>query len=68
MRPMAIQQMLEFLHSDEWILISDDLRSEWIKNFYQKAKLEIMTAYIDGKYKSEGYENSEDYIKQNFEI
>jgi hypothetical protein len=56
------------MHSDEWILISDDLRSEWIKNFYQKAKLEIMTAYIDGKYKSEGYENSEDYIKQNFEI
>jgi hypothetical protein len=51
MRPMAIQQMIEFMQSDEWILISDDLRSEWIKNFYQKAKLEIMTAYIDGKYK-----------------
>ena len=65
---MAIQQMVEFMQSDEWILISDDLRSEWIKNFYQKAKLEIMTAYIDGKYNSEGYENSEDYIKQNFEI
>jgi hypothetical protein len=68
MNKMAIQQMVEFMHSDEWILISDDLRSEWIKNFYQKAKLEITTAYMDGKYKSEGYENSEDYIKQNFEI
>jgi hypothetical protein len=68
MKKMAIEKMVEFMYSDEWILISDDLRSEWIKNFYEKAKLEIMTAYIYGKYKSEGYESSQDYIKQNFEI
>jgi hypothetical protein len=68
MNKMAIERMAEYILSDEWNILSDHLKSEWLKNFYQKAKLEIMTAYIDGKYKSEGYENSEDYIKQNFEI
>ena len=68
MKKMAIEKMADFMQSDEWNLITDHLRSEWLKNFYEKAKLEIMTAYIDGKYKSEGYESSQDYIKQNFEI
>jgi hypothetical protein len=68
MRPMAIQQMAEFIKSEDWTNLTDYMKDQWIKNFYQKAKLEIMTAYIDGKYKSEGYDNSEDYIKQKFEI
>lgn len=68
MRPMAIQQMAEFIKSEDWTNLNSYMKDQWLKNFYQKAKLEIMTAYIDGKYKSEGYENSEDYIKQNFEI
>ena len=68
MKKIAIQQMVEYMQTDEWNACTEHLRSEWVKNFYEKAKLEIMTAYIDGKYKSEGYESSQDYINQNFEI
>ena len=68
MRPMAIMRLAEYMQSEEWSQLSDYLREQWIKHFCKASELEITTAYIDGKYKSEGYENSEDYFKQNFEI
>jgi hypothetical protein len=48
--------------------LSDQLREKWIKHFCEASELEITTAYIDGKYRSEGYQDSSDYFKQNFEI
>jgi hypothetical protein len=68
MKPMAIMRLSEYMQTEEWSQLSDYLREQWIKHFCKASELEITTAYIDGKYKSEGYENSEDYIKQNFEI
>lgn len=65
---MAIQRMYEYILTDEWNTLPDNMKKAWITNFYEKSKLEIMTAYIDGKYKSEAYDGSQDYIKQNFEI
>jgi hypothetical protein len=68
MKAMAIMRLAEYMQTEEWSQLSDYLREQWIKHFCKASELEITTAYIDGKYKSEGYENSEDYIKQNFEI
>lgn len=68
MKQMAIMRLAEYMQTEEWAQLSDYLREQWIKHFCKASELEITTAYIDGKYKSEGYENSEDYIKQNFEI
>ena len=65
---MAIMRLAEYMQTEEWSQLSDYLREQWIKHFCKASELEITTAYIDGKYKSEGYKNSEDYIKQNFEI
>jgi hypothetical protein len=68
MKAMAIMRLAEYMQTEEWSQLSDYLREQWIKHFCKASELEITTAYLDGKYKSEGYENSEDYIKQNFEI
>jgi hypothetical protein len=68
MKPMAIMRLAEYMQTEEWTQLSDHLREQWIKHFCKASELEITKAYLDGKYKSEGYENSEDYIKTNFEI
>jgi hypothetical protein len=68
MRPMAIMRLAEYIQTEEWTQLSDQLREKWIKHFCEASELEITTAYIDGKYRSEGYQDSSDYFKQNFEI
>ena len=68
MKPMAIMRLAEFMQGEEWADLSDYLKEQWLKNFYKASELEITTAYMNGKYKSEGYQDSSDYFKQNFEI
>ena len=68
MKPMAIMRLAEFMQGEEWSQLSEYLKEQWLKNFYKASELEITTAYMNGKYKSEGYQDSLDYFKQNFEI
>ena len=68
MKPMAIRRLAEYMQTEEWSQLSEYLKEQWIKNFYKASELEITTAYMNGKYISEGYENSQDYFQQNFEI
>ena len=68
MKPMAIIRLAEYMQTEEWSQLSEYLKEQWLKNFYKASELEITTAYMNGKYKSEGYQDSSDYFKQNFEI
>ena len=68
MKPMAIMRLAEYMQTEEWSQLSEYLKEQWLKNFYKASELEITTAYMNGKYKSEGYQDSSDYFKQNFEI
>jgi len=68
MKPMAIKRLAVYMQTEEWSDLSDYLKEQWLKNFYKASELEITTAYMNGKYQSEGYENSQDYFKQNFEL
>ena len=68
MKVMAIMRLAEYMQTEEWSQLSEYLKEQWLKNFYKASELEITTAYMNGKYKSEGYQDSSDYFKQNFEI
>lgn len=68
MKVMAIRRLAEYMQTEEWANLSDYLREQWLINFYKASELEITTAYMNGKYMSEGYQDSSDYFKQNFEI
>ena len=68
MKPMAIRRLAEYMQTEEWSNLSDYLREQWLINFYKASELEITTAYMNGKYKSEEYQDSSDYFKQTFEI
>lgn len=65
---MAIRRLAEYMQTEEWAQLSEYLKEQWLKNFYKAAELEITTAFMNGKYKSEGYQDSLDYFQQNFEI
>lgn len=68
MKPMAIMRLAEYMQTEEWSNLSDYLREQWLINFYKASELEITTAYMNGKYKSEEYQDSSDYFNQTFEI
>ena len=68
MKPMAIMRLAEYMQTEEWSNLSDYLREQWLINFYKASELEITTAYMNGKYKSEEYKYSSDYFNQTFEI
>ena len=68
MKPMAIMRLAEYMQTEEWSNLSDYLREQWLINFYKSSELEITTAYMNGKYKSEEYQDSSDYFNQTFEI
>lgn len=68
MKPMAIMKLVEYMQSEEWSQLSDDLRKRWLIHFYKASQLELTTAFSDGKYKSNEYANSEDYFFKTFEI
>ena len=68
MKPMAIMRLAEYMQTEEWSNLSDYLREQWLINFYKASELEITTAYMNGKYKSEDYQDSSDYFNQTFEI
>jgi hypothetical protein len=68
MKPMAIRRLAEYMQTEEWSNLSDYLKEQWLINFYKASELEITTAYMNGKYKSEDYQDSSDYFQQTFEI
>lgn len=68
MKPMAIMRLAEYMQTEEWSNLSDYLREQWLINFYKASELEITTAFMNGKYKSEEYQDSSDYFNQTFEI
>ena len=68
MKPMAIIRLAEYMQTEEWSQLSEYLKEQWIKNFCKASELEITTAFMNGKYKSEEYKDSSDYFNQTFEI
>ena len=68
MKVMAIKRLADYMQTEEWADLNDYLREQWIKNFCKASELEITTAYMNGKYKSEEYKDSSDYFNQTFEI
>ena len=68
MKVMAIRRLAEYMQTEEWSQLSEYLKEQSLKNFYKAAELEVTTAFMNGKYKSEGYQDSLDYFQQNFEI
>lgn len=68
MKVMAIRRLAEYMQTEEWSQLSEYLKEQWLINFYKASELEITTAFMDGKYKSEGYQDSSDYFNQTFEI
>ena len=68
MKVMAIRRLAEYMQTEEWSQLSEYLKEQWLKNFYKASELEITTAFMNGKYKSEEYKDSSDYFNQTFEI
>ena len=68
MNKMAIVRLCEYMQSEEWSKLSADHKNEWIDIFYKRQKLEIQSAYVDGKCFSDRYTDSIDYMQKIFEI
>jgi hypothetical protein len=76
----AMQQMIDFITSEEYPHLYTAVKDEWFKTFIEKEKQQIIDAYNSGDYMSSTkerldydeadheYKNAEQYVKQKYGI